>query len=323
MKLKYKNLLILAVSGLPMTILAQGISAPVFIADQCAKGSSATNCTMKQWKPGDSYGSSGSSASSAASSAAADAARAAAFAAAGAGVNELLASGAGSVAGLLIPKNVQGSYNSRVPGGNPFVFCSGGRPSRRNPLRVVYDQICPAGNKSPTQVMQENGLTDHVSDAQALTGTLAKLGTSALVGIGVSNAASQILNSSSDSVGQTTNIGNNMSFNDYNRQFYNQITQEDYQRQMEYWKAQQDPNYIPKEIPSSGNFQLNQTGILTQQAEIMNQFNDSINKSLENLPPVAPTLPAKANAVETQVSRNVTTSNNSAKSSNAANSAFK
>ena len=45
----------------------------------------------------------------------------------------------------------KGSYNSKVPGGNVFVFCSGNRPSRANPLRPIYDSICPAskGNIAP------------------------------------------------------------------------------------------------------------------------------------------------------------------------------
>lgn len=39
----------------------------------------------------------------------------------------------------------QGKYSNKVPGGNVFLFCGGGRPSRTNPLRPVYDDIC-AGN---------------------------------------------------------------------------------------------------------------------------------------------------------------------------------
>lgn len=41
-------------------------------------------------------------------------------------------------------KNQAGDFNSRVP--NPFVFCAAPKPSRGNPLRPVWDQICPSGN---------------------------------------------------------------------------------------------------------------------------------------------------------------------------------
>lgn len=40
-----------------------------------------------------------------------------------------------------------GVYNGVVS--NPFAFCGAGRPGKRNPLRKVYDQICPAGNAKP------------------------------------------------------------------------------------------------------------------------------------------------------------------------------
>jgi hypothetical protein len=48
-------------------------------------------------------------------------------------------------------KPPKGQYNSQVPGGNVFIFCSGGRPSRANPLRPIYDSICPSnkGNVAP------------------------------------------------------------------------------------------------------------------------------------------------------------------------------
>jgi hypothetical protein len=42
----------------------------------------------------------------------------------------------------------QGQYNSSVPGGNVFIFCKGGRPSKLNPMRPIYDSTCPAGNGS-------------------------------------------------------------------------------------------------------------------------------------------------------------------------------
>lgn len=41
----------------------------------------------------------------------------------------------------------KGQFNN-VPGGNVFIFCSGGRPGKHNPYRVIYDRICPAGDSS-------------------------------------------------------------------------------------------------------------------------------------------------------------------------------
>ena len=36
---------------------------------------------------------------------------------------------------------IEGKFES-VPGGNPFVFCSGPRPPKRSPLSAVYDRVC-------------------------------------------------------------------------------------------------------------------------------------------------------------------------------------
>jgi hypothetical protein len=47
--------------------------------------------------------------------------------------------------------NIKGSYNNAVPNGNIFGFCSGPRPGRHDPLRAVYDSICPAGKVSQPQ----------------------------------------------------------------------------------------------------------------------------------------------------------------------------
>jgi hypothetical protein len=47
--------------------------------------------------------------------------------------------------------NIKGSYNSAVPNGNIFGFCSGPRPGRHDPLRAVYDSICPAGKTPQAQ----------------------------------------------------------------------------------------------------------------------------------------------------------------------------
>lgn len=41
-------------------------------------------------------------------------------------------------------KNQSGSFNSMAS--NPFSFCSGPKPSKHDPMRKVWDQICPAGN---------------------------------------------------------------------------------------------------------------------------------------------------------------------------------
>lgn len=39
-----------------------------------------------------------------------------------------------------------GSYNSKVS--NIFAFCSGGRPGRHDPMRAIYDQVCPSGQSN-------------------------------------------------------------------------------------------------------------------------------------------------------------------------------
>lgn len=44
-------------------------------------------------------------------------------------------------------KNQSGSYNSKVA--NPFSFCSAAKPGKGNPMRVIWEQICPAGNAQP------------------------------------------------------------------------------------------------------------------------------------------------------------------------------
>lgn len=41
-------------------------------------------------------------------------------------------------------KNSGGDFNARVP--NPFVFCSAPKPSKHNPMRIVWEQVCPSGN---------------------------------------------------------------------------------------------------------------------------------------------------------------------------------
>lgn len=38
-------------------------------------------------------------------------------------------------------KSAEGKFEG-VPGGNPFVFCSGPRPPKRSPLSPIYDRIC-------------------------------------------------------------------------------------------------------------------------------------------------------------------------------------
>jgi hypothetical protein len=43
-------------------------------------------------------------------------------------------------------QNSSGSYNSSVPGGNVFAFCSAVRPPK--PLSAIWDAICPAGKAS-------------------------------------------------------------------------------------------------------------------------------------------------------------------------------
>lgn len=45
-------------------------------------------------------------------------------------------------------QNQKGDFNSMVP--NPFVFCSGKKPKKGNPLRAVWNQICPSGNAQAT-----------------------------------------------------------------------------------------------------------------------------------------------------------------------------
>lgn len=44
-------------------------------------------------------------------------------------------------------KNQSGSFNSMAS--NPFSFCSGPKPNKHDPMRKVWDQICPAGNAKP------------------------------------------------------------------------------------------------------------------------------------------------------------------------------
>lgn len=260
-----QKLLLLALATITPAAFASGFGRPAFVVDQCNGGVGVNTCTMKEAGSAGTGGSSSSGGKSQAELATA------ALAASGAGVAALLAEDKTSQ--LLVPKNVKGSYNSSVPGGNPFVFCSGGRPSRKNPLRKIYDMICPDGKVSPEQAAQKNGLTDHVNDARSLGGELAKIGTAGMIGMGISSAAKNTLGASTDSQGNSVNVNNNMSFNDYNRQVYNQIRQEDYLRQQENWKAAQDPEYIKQVIPDSNNFKTNQNIIAGQQAMI-----DNLNK---------------------------------------------
>ena len=53
----------------------------------------------------------------------------------------------GTALGALQNPNINGKYDTRYPG-NIFAFCSGGRPSRGNPKRAIYNSICPAGKVS-------------------------------------------------------------------------------------------------------------------------------------------------------------------------------
>lgn len=46
-------------------------------------------------------------------------------------------------------KNQSGSYNSMAA--NPFSFCGAARPGKGNPMRVVWDQVCPDGKKQAAQ----------------------------------------------------------------------------------------------------------------------------------------------------------------------------
>lgn len=59
-------------------------------------------------------------------------------------------------------KNSGGDFNSKVS--NPFAFCSAPKPSKRDPMRIVWDQICPAGNTqaaaAPVPVPTGNPTTD-------------------------------------------------------------------------------------------------------------------------------------------------------------------
>lgn len=59
-------------------------------------------------------------------------------------------------------KNQSGSFNSMAS--NPFSFCSGPKPSKHDPMRKVWDQICPAGNAqaaaAPVPVPTGNPTTD-------------------------------------------------------------------------------------------------------------------------------------------------------------------
>lgn len=186
------------------------------------------------------------------------------------------------VADLLKPKVVKGSYSSSVPGGNPFIFCSGPRPSRKSPLRPIYDKICPDGKTSPEQAMAKNGLNDHIKDAQNLSKDLAKSGTSMLTGVGLSDAASKILGAQLNNDGTSKNA-NNMSFNDYNNKMYNQIKQEDYLRKQEAYKAAINPEYVPKEIPNSKAYNLNSTNIIKNQQASMEQLSKEVAQQQQQL----------------------------------------
>lgn len=58
-------------------------------------------------------------------------------------------------------KNQSGSYNSMAA--NPFSFCGAARPGKGNPMRVVWDQVCPDGKKqaapAPVAVPSGNNLS--------------------------------------------------------------------------------------------------------------------------------------------------------------------
>lgn len=53
-----------------------------------------------------------------------------------------------SIEALANVQQNQGQYNSKVPGGNSFIFCMGGRPSKYSPMRPVYDNVCDSGDAS-------------------------------------------------------------------------------------------------------------------------------------------------------------------------------
>lgn len=267
-----KNLLLMLVS-MSTTVFAADLGRTAFVIDSCDGAVGFNNCKMKtEGSGGATYpSSSGKSQVEIAS---------AGIAAGGAGIAALLAEDKTSA--LLKPKNVQGSYNSRVPGGNPFTFCSGGRPSRKNPLRPIYDAICPAGNVSPEQAAQKNGLTEHLQDAQSLSSELTKYGTSTMLGIGLSEAAKNTLGGTQDANGNSLSINNNMSYSDYNRQVYNQIQQEGYLRQQEEIKAMQDPEYVKKVIPDSNAYQPSQA-IINNQKLAIEQLNREAQAGLTGL----------------------------------------
>ena len=41
----------------------------------------------------------------------------------------------------------QGSFNQKVS--NPFIFCSGPKPGKYDPMRIVWEQICSSANAQP------------------------------------------------------------------------------------------------------------------------------------------------------------------------------
>ena len=51
-------------------------------------------------------------------------------------------------------KNQGGDFNSIVS--NPFIFCSGPKPKKGNPLRVVYDMICGDSQKNGQSASNSN-----------------------------------------------------------------------------------------------------------------------------------------------------------------------
>lgn len=316
-----KKLLLLALASIAPTSFATELGIPTFVIDSCDGNIGFNNCKMRDINERGSQTSqsTGKSKIQIATEG---------IAAGAAGLDALLAED--KTSGLFKTPNIKGVFNSRVPGGNPFVFCSGGRPSRKNPLRPVYDAVCPAGKVTPEQVAQKNGLANHMNDAKDLTSKLATAGTSSLIGIGLSEAAKKTLGGTQDIHGNSLSVANNMSLNQYNRQLYNQIQHENYLRQQEEWKARQDPEYVKKIIPDSSSYVPSQTVINNQKQVFDNlvkntqsdlaQFNGLMNTpnlTAEQIQRQA----AGVSAVNVQT-QNVNKSVTNATTNNTSNSAF-
>ncbi len=106
---------------------------------------------------------------------------------------------------------VNGSSSSTIS--NPFLFCSGGRPRRYNPLRPIYDTICPAGQFSPQQITKQVIQTQSSMNSQIINNTPAP------------SPVRDIANNINNSTTNTVNTANNTMINSTTQISNGQISQ--------------------------------------------------------------------------------------------------